>query len=329
MKIHRKLQRRHFGMALGFIFIFSLLILLKTLIAIVPRRETFGILFANTSNLGDDIQTIAQLQYIPKNAKRIIVDREQLHQVTTPCRVIMNGWFMHNTNHWPPSDFVDPIYVAFHVDKKELLSTEQSIAHFKRNHPIGCRDLHTMKLLQTKGVDAYFSACLTLTLQNPHIHPERKKIYIVDAHLSSKQTYPWGSDVLLNALIPKHIRDQAEYIEHEIPEHLDRTDMHKRHAYVQQNLLRKYADAKLVITSRLHCALPCVAYNTPCIVLFNGLHTDSRYTGLTSYFHGYSSVDDTVSIDFDNPTTKLSKEELLVLQTNIRSLVYQKIRVKK
>ena len=28
------------------------------------KTNTFGILFANTSNLGDDVQTIAQMQFI-------------------------------------------------------------------------------------------------------------------------------------------------------------------------------------------------------------------------------------------------------------------------
>jgi len=130
---------------------------------------------------------------------------------------------------------------------------------------------------------------------------------------------------LLKALIPEHIRDQAEFIEHEIPKHIDAKDMYARQKYVKENLLNKYAQAKLVITSRLHCALPCVAYNTPCIVLFNGLHTDTRYTGLKDYVHGYSSVDDKVSFDFNNPTPKLKKEDLDVLQAKIRSYAKNQI----
>lgn len=318
------MKQRVYGFsALSMIFI--LFCVIKIVIKIAPRRETYGILFANTSNLGDDVQCIAQLQFIPKHAKTIIVDREKLNLVTTPCKVIMNGWFMHNISNWPPSDFVDPIYVAYHIDKKELLKTEQSIAHFKRNGPIGCRDTHTAKLLKGKGIDTYFSACLTLTLRNPFLKPDRKKIYIVDAHLSSKKVYPWGSDDLLEALIPKHIRDQAEYITHEIPDHIERSDMYARHAYVNEHLLRKYAEAKLVITSRLHCALPCVAYHTPCIVLFSGLHTDSRYTGLTDFFHGYTNVNEKITFDFDNPTPKLSKDQLTVLQTKIRSYVHKNL----
>jgi len=131
--------------------------------------------------------------------------------------------------------------------------------------------------------------------------------------------YPWGSDHLLAKLIPKYIRDQAEYIEHEIPEGLDQNDMYARQKFVKETLLNKYAQAKLVITSRLHCALPCVAFNTPCIALYSGLHTDNRWGGLKDYVHGYSSVNDKVNFDFKNPKPKLTVKELDELQTKIRS----------
>ena len=289
-----------------------------------PKTKTWGILFANTSNLGDDVQTIAQMQFIPKGAKTIVVDRENLDKEKRRCNVIMNGWWMHNDTNFPPHRNVNPLYIAFHVEKKGLVS-QRAIEHYKKYEPIGCRDLHTTKLLKKKGVDAYFSGCLTLTLKNPFTNPKRDKIYIVDAHLSSKVTYPWGSNDLLQKLIPKYIRDQAEYIEHEIPESIDKDDMYARQKYVQDNLLNKYAQARLVITSRLHCALPCVAYNTPAIVLFSGLHTDNRYGGLKNYVHGYSSIEDNVDFDFENPKPKLSVVELNKLQTKIRNDIQRRV----
>lgn len=295
-----------------------LTILLYKFIKSKTKTRTWGILFANTSNLGDDVQTIAQMQFIPKGANTIIVDREHLNKEKRRCNVIMNGWWMHNDKNFPPHRNVNPLYIAFHIEKKGLVSPK-AIKHYKKHEPIGCRDLHTMKLLKKKGIDAYFSGCLTLTLKNPFTNPTRDKIYIVDAHLSSKVTYPWGSNDLLQKLIPKHIRDQAEYIEHEIPESIDKDDMYARQKYVKDKLLNKYAQARLVITSRLHCALPCVAYNTPAIVLFSGLHTDNRYGGLKNYVHGYSSIEDKVDFDFENPKPKLSLEELNKLQTNIRN----------
>lgn len=287
------------------------------------KTKTWGILFANTSNLGDDVQTIAQMQFLPKGSKTIIVDRENLDKEKRRCNVIMNGWWMHNDTNFPPHRNVNPLYIAFHIEKKGLVSPK-AIKHYKKYEPIGCRDLHTTNLLKKKGVDAYFSGCLTLTLKNPFTNPKRDKIYIVDAHLSSKVTYPWGSNDLLQKLIPKHIRNQAEYIEHEIPESIDKDDMYARQKYVQ-DLLNKYAQARLVITSRLHCALPCVAYNTPAIVLFSGLHTDNRYGGLKDFVHGYSSIEDKIDFDFENPKPKLTIEELNELQTKIRNDIQRRV----
>ena len=305
------------------IFLYTFIILLLALVTYKvmtssKSSKTFGILFANTTNLGDDVQTIAQMQYIPKDVKTIIVDRENTDKESRKCNVIMNGWFLHEDKNFPPHPSVTPIYIAFHIEKKGLVS-DKAITHYKKYQPIGCRDLHTMNLLKRKGVDAYFSGCLTLTLRNPFVNPKRDKIYIVDAHLTSKKVYPWGSDHLLAKLIPKYIRDQAEYIEHEIPEGLDQNDMYARQKFVKETLLNKYAQAKLVITSRLHCALPCVAFNTPCIALYSGLHTDNRWGGLKDYVHGYSSINDKVNFDFKNPKPKLTDKELDELQTKIRS----------
>jgi len=282
------------------------------------KKHSFGILFASTSNLGDDVQTIAQMQYIPKNVKTIIVNREQMHETTETCDLIMNGWWMHNDKNFPPPKNINPIYISFHIEKPGMVS-KKALEHYKKYEPIGCRDIHTMDLLKKHGVKAYFSGCLTLTLKNPFPNPVREKIYIVDAHLPSKVVYPWGADHLLKKLIPQYIQDQAEYIEHEIPDNINMNDMYGRQKFVQQQLLNKYATAKLVITTRLHCALPCVAYNTPVIVLQKNLLTDNRFSGLKQYFHGYSSIDDTVDFDFDNPTPKLSKMQLNKLQSKIRA----------
>ena len=47
---------------------------------------------------------------------------------------------------------------------------------------------------------------------------------------------------------------------------------------IAKNLIYKYAKAKLVITSRIHCALPCLALNTPFI--FVNKDYSIRYDGL-------------------------------------------------
>lgn len=86
---------------------------------------------------------------------------------------LMNGWWMYRKNpgsyehrpgdeyNFPPPDFVHPLYVSFHVVYKEIL-TQTVVEHFKRHEPIGCRDMATTRFFQEKGVNAYFSGCLTL-----------------------------------------------------------------------------------------------------------------------------------------------------------------------
>ena len=107
---------------------FFLLVALMAIIIVIRMvnnyryRRRFGILFANTSNLGDDVQTIAQMQFIPKGSKTIIVDRENLDKEKRRCNVIMNGWWMHNDKNFPPRQNINPLYIAFHIEKKGLVS---------------------------------------------------------------------------------------------------------------------------------------------------------------------------------------------------------------
>ena len=53
------------------------------------------------------------------------------------------------------------------------------------------------------------------------------------------------------------------------------------------NLLNKYARAKLVITSRIHCALPCLAMGTPVIFIngFDSFVDSCRFDGIIELFN--------------------------------------------
>ena len=51
-----------------------------------------------------------------------------------------------------------------------------------------------------------------------------------------------------------------------------------------KKLLDKYARAKLVITKRLHGALPCLAFNTP-VILINKRYDNDRFKGLYEFFN--------------------------------------------
>jgi hypothetical protein len=54
-----------------------------------------------------------------------------------------------------------------------------------------------------------------------------------------------------------------------------------------EDLLHKYAKAKLVITSRIHCALPCLAMGTPVIFIngFDSFVDSCRFDGILDLFN--------------------------------------------
>ena len=53
-----------------------------------------------------------------------------------------------------------------------------------------------------------------------------------------------------------------------------------------ENLLRTYQNAKAVITTRLHCALPCLALGTPVLLLSDEqIPEPGRFDGLATFTH--------------------------------------------
>lgn len=122
-------------------------------------------------NIGDFIQSIAQRQYW-EGTYECLVEIEEMSEVRSdePINVIMNGWFMHEPDKMPPSRDINPFYISFHLTPniEEAFFTKETIAHLKAHEPIGARDLNTMRLMETHGVESYFSNCLTLTLNKTY-----------------------------------------------------------------------------------------------------------------------------------------------------------------
>ena len=268
--------------------------------------------FPNISgvNIGDYVQALASAQFLPHIDGFLDRDEDLKDYDGEPCKVIMNGWYMHLPQNWPPSDLIDPLFVAFHLNsgvKKELLSPA-SISYLKSHQPIGCRDLNTMELLRNNGVEAYFSGCMTLTLGEKY-HSEEKdgKTYIVDpiinAYLDMNQIlkaisillrHPQGMLKLFHKK-ELHLHNGRNFVKEIIKKALFYKEYSRvfgrnlvmNSTYVTQEsmyykvhfksdgerlteaerLVKMYAKAQLVVTSRIHCALPCLGLETPVIYL--------------------------------------------------------------
>jgi hypothetical protein len=247
----------------------------------------FGLLeYRNSSNLGDNIQSIAAKNLLP--CEDVLVDRDTsemtyLNNSHTHgiVNIIYNGWFDSTYTKWTPPPNLNPLFVSFHlndtnhtIDKsyafleKTKLKHSISIAsytnYFKQYEPIGCRDPHTVKLFSQNGIKAEFTGCLTLTLENKFNY-RTDEILIVDVNAEN----------LLK--IPLEIRNKAIYITHALKKQVS----HQEKMKIAQSLLDRYATAKEVYTSRLHCLLPCKAFLTKVTFLPNDPN-DVRFIGLAN-----------------------------------------------
>lgn len=118
-------------------------------------------------NIGDFVQSIAQKQFI-KDKETRYVEIEELSSIESDeqVNVIMNGWFMHKPEEFPPAQCINPLFISFHLTppKEKDFFTPQTINYLKKYQPIGARDYQTVEIMERHGIQAYMSGCLTLTL---------------------------------------------------------------------------------------------------------------------------------------------------------------------
>jgi hypothetical protein len=267
----------------------------------------------NGFNVGDYIQSMAARQFLPKVDRYI--GREELHEYRGPItKVIMNGHFMRYPYNWPPSPDIVPLFVSFHMNPRraEKMLSDRAIAYFKSHEPIGCRDLNTVRLLREKGIEASYSSCLTLTLGGTYRHRADEDIFLVDvlyAYPTWKTVFKsfnslWKTvrnrDIRLlgkrKALIEKIcgekiVRSASQMTQVCQTEGFGTEDSRFELA---DRILKRYERAKLVITSRIHCALPCLAMGTPVVFVNGGF--DKTFAGR---FGGICDLFNTVEVDHD------------------------------
>ena len=259
--------------------VFSYFVDTKTIVKI-----KYAVIWASTINIGDDIQTLAAINFLKIKGitDYICIHREKLSDYEgEPITLIMNGWFMHNIHKFPPSDNITPIFISFHVDNEDLISN--NITYFKKYQPIGCRDEATVNLFKKYEIEAYFTGCLTLLFDD--VKEKTGGKYLVD--VNTKCNY-----------IPNIEFDNSKYKDYEIIEHdinyysfITSIPLEKR-IEMANKLLDKYRNAELVITTRLHCILPCRAFNTDAIFIHKEYTNNPRFMGLKKIINGDSKIND-------------------------------------
>jgi hypothetical protein len=232
------------------------------------------------ANIGDPIQSVAAENILGSigilSSDIAPINRYEVNNYDgEPVIFILNGYEEEETTYYgirnfPPSDKICPVYISFSLGR-ELRDDE--LANMKRFEPVGCRDEYTKVYLQSKGINAYLSGCLTLTLPKRSAETAAKANKVFIADLPEKYL----------PLIPPELTEDAEFVTHnyrvdgkEIEGVSFSDSQAKAFHEAAKALLRRYRnEAKLVITTRLHAAAPCLAMGIPVVLL--GEYYDSRY----------------------------------------------------
>jgi hypothetical protein len=278
-------------------------------------KPKVGVLsYSNSNNLGDYIQAIAAKEMLKSKFEEL--DRDNLSSYNEfTIKLLMNGWFMENANNWPPSKHIIPFFISFHLNPsvKSKMLNPLGVRYLKTFEPIGCRDLYTKKTLEEKGIKSFFSGCLTLCLDKKKLNlkkTNRKGIVVISALDRIIPEFKFfknpGVETMITDLIklikyPKRLIDFKKskikldvFLKKQTEEVSCKSqiiDIKKVNLKDREKLAYKQlgdiANAKLLITSRIHSALPAVAFGTPVLFLSDGLNhinQKSRLDGLEIFF---------------------------------------------
>ena len=202
---------------------------------------------------------------------------------------IVKGYPEHQSisNAFPKN--VIPVFLCWSLLGGAL--NPEDVPYLKAHEPIGCRDEQTLKECEKYGIRAYFNGCITICFPRKEYNKDGK-VYMVDVPKE------------LENHIPKELLDDAVYVTHNVPSVDDLYGLAK-------NMLLDYSNARLIITQRLHAAIPALAMGVPVVLGKN--YFSSRYSWCDKFIQVYDINEyDTINwkpdaIDLDNYKEKMFK----------------------
>ena len=218
--------------------------------------------------LAASVKTERKLPQSPERTVQLLEvqrDASTLQELPDGTWMLAFGWFMHDTfelgYNFPFNAAIRPIFISFHLNRTDML-TDEVVEYLRRYGPIGCRDWHSVIALQAVGVPAFFSGCITTTVDTvfPPGDPAQK------THVG------YVDYAGMTAEAGEHVREQSI------------RDVRTRPIAENLRLARSWvADYnekyRKLYTSRLHCYLP--ATSVGCEVVFEPANrSDIRFGGL-------------------------------------------------
>lgn len=239
-------------------------------------------------NLGDQMQSEAiayvyQKMGIPE--KDIIsIELKHLAGGCTPAAaekeyiilpININLEFNNSIKMFPLSPHIIPVFLGLSFYSAGSLPQEL-VDYFRCYAPIGCRDESTLNLMRQHQIPAYFFGCVTALL--PHRYTAGNKdgaVFWVDVPESFERYFKTCGKTF----------DHIEHITHIRPGGNKNGEEYLRKE--TRALIERYSsEARLVITSRLHCMAPCMAMGVPLIPVTDNIST--RMAWIDRYLRIYT-----------------------------------------
>ncbi|THF65687.1 polysaccharide pyruvyl transferase family protein [Pseudothauera nasutitermitis] len=274
---------------------------------VIAHRYTAG----TNCNLGDSIQSIAVEHLLQDcGVQKTAIGRLIWEELGLPSGhrgiLIVQGWFGCRPGTFPLpicDEGILPLFHGFHLNEGswEYLADNRAFLESMQKHaPIGCRDLGTRDYLRSLGIEAYYSGCLTLALPRRQAPGNPEGIYLID---------PLGD---IEPHLPAALRDRVVRLEQEGPLPSGKFPMSDEDiATVQSMAHQRLAEirdrAALVVTRRIHIALPCLAMGIPVVFTF-GQPENPRVSMLRQYLPIHTP-NDYPTIDWNPPPPDVESEK--------------------
>ena len=252
-------------------------------------------------NIGDFTQTLVSMQLV--HAWPRLLDRDngdgsltgaagrvRRGAVSPPTLAIFNAWWgqalrSSSADGCPElGSHLRPVLLGVHASgafAARLQRCPSQVAWLRSWGPVGARDFGTLQLLRRLHVPAYFSGCPTSLLRRPPgvVAPS-------DHHTAPVLIV----DVAENDLprVPKELRERATFLA-QSGNNCSR-EFGLRMAALR---LRQFAEAGLVITTRLHAASPALAVGTRVVFVTGELAGGGggRLAGMDQFFWTNAEAD--------------------------------------
>ena len=243
------------------------------------------------------------------------------------CKLIANGWYylFDGCHQW--SDCLEPLLTSVHINNtdnaNEFHNVLDKLKAASQKSPIGCRDFATQRFLQSNGIACFFSSCLTTTLHRKDYSDGRDRSWVIFSDCSNdfySKIFPIDRFInknrainRINALLRNYYAQEAiSYVTHECQLSVP----HRERFELAKALLQRYANAKLVITSRIHAALPCLGLGTPVILVCP--YDQQRFEGLAELLNYIWTDGGKYSISIDREGKVLNKADYKIYSDNLR-----------